>query len=299
MKKIGIIANLTKELAAERTAEIIRTMRERCLEPLVMQPVYNLLGQGTLVGDEEFFQKSDIIIVMGGDGTLLRAGRQAAVYDKPILGINLGRLGFLTEAELPDAYSLLDAIASGKYKIEKRMMLKASVKRDGRTIVEYNAINDVAVAKGSFARIIHLKAYINGEFVNNYPSDGLLVSSPTGSTAYSLSAGGPIIYPGMSCLLLTPICPHTLNVRPIVTDAKSEIQIVVNDPSKDILLTIDGQEGTTLSAGDIVTVTEADQVVRLVRVNPRGFFNLLKEKLTEWQTDEREGDLIYETGQTL
>ncbi len=294
MIKIGLVTNLTKDTDAKWTSQIISAILSRKVEPLVTSSIYNLIQDGTVLGEQELYQLSDLILVLGGDGTLLQAARQAALYEKPILGLNIGRLGFLTEAEMPGAFPILDAIASNNYRIEERMMLKAELTREGKIIATYNALNDVAVAKGSFARIIQLKAYINGEFVNTYPADGLLVSTPTGSTAYSLSAGGPIINPNMECLLFSPICPHILSARPIITDAHSSIEIVVHDKNSDILLTIDGQEGTELINGDIVRLTRSQLKTRLIRVSSGGFFHLLREKLTEHQSSNKEGDDNHE-----
>jgi NAD+ kinase len=202
------------------------------------------------------------------------------MYKKPILGINLGRLGFLAEAEMADYDFILDALSSGTYKTEKRMMLEAVLVREGIPVNRFVALNDVAVAKGSFARIIHLKADIDGEFVSHYAADGLLISSPTGSTAYSLSAGGPVIYPGMECLLMTPICPHTLNSRPIVTNACSRIEVEVIDKNRDIQLTIDGQEAVNLRDGDKVLISKSELETHLIRLSGYGFFNLLRSKLS-------------------
>lgn len=275
------MSNLSKDIGGEHTSKIIEGIIKRDMQPLVTSSTYNLLNQGILLCEQEFYQLSDLILVLGGDGTILQTSRQAAIYAKPLLGINLGRLGFMAEAELTDSDLILDAIRSGSYVTENRMMLQANLIRDGKKISEFIALNDIAIAKGSFARIIHLKAYINGEFVNCYPADGLLISSPTGSTAYSLSAGGPIIDPGMECLLLTPICPHTLNSRSIITNAYSRIEVVVSDKNRDILITIDGQEGTNLQEGDTVVITKSSLETHLIRLSGYGFFNLLRDKLTE------------------
>lgn len=285
------MTNGFKDPGGKWTAQMVNALLERALEPLLTGPLYRLVQKGTLLGEQELFQLSDLILVLGGDGTLLQAARQASWFDKPLLGINIGRLGFMSESEMPGAFTVLDAIAEGAYRIEARMMLKAELSRQKQVIKTYHALNDVAVAKGSFSRLIRLKAYINDEFVQAYPADGLLISSPTGSTAYSLSAGGPIITPNMECLLLTPICPHTLSARPIVTDADARICIQVDDENRDILLTIDGQEGIELIYGDTVCITQSERRTRLIRVHPDSFFHLLREKLTEPSNKEQEGSL--------
>jgi len=281
MLSIGIVSNLSKDAGGQKTSMIIEAVLDRDMKAFVLPPIYELTQKGILTGEKDFYEKSDLILVLGGDGTILHTARQAARHNKPLLGINLGRLGFLAEAELSDYSMILDSVAEGSYQVESRMMLQAELMRKGRTSKSFLALNDIAVTKSSYSRIIHLKALINGNAINNYSADGILVSSPTGSTAYSLSAGGPVIDPGMECLLLTPICPHTLNSRSIVTDASSTIEIVVDDTNKDIVLTIDGQEGVELQNGDTVRVCKAEYKAQLIKISKRNFYTLLHEKLTE------------------
>lgn len=285
MKNIGIVSNFSKDPEGIRTSAIISKIQQRGMQPLVLPEVYRVINAGKVVETESFYSLSDIILVLGGDGTLLRAARQACKYGLPVLGINMGRLGFLTEIEVSDIDLALDSILAGDYYIEQRMMLKAELVRQGGGVCQLIALNDIAIAKASFARIIHLKVFINDDFVGYYPADGVLVSSPTGSTAYSLSAGGPIINPAMECLLLTPICPHALNARAIVTDSKDKIRIVVADKSRDVLLTVDGQEGVPVHKGDNIIITKAEVVTRLIRIRKRSFFNLLKDKMAERLSD--------------
>lgn len=285
MKNIGIVSNFSKDPEGIRTSAIISKIQQRGMQPLVLPEVYRVINAGKVVKTESFYSLSDIILVLGGDGTLLRAARQACKYGLPVLGINMGRLGFLTEIEVSDIDLALDSILAGDYYIEQRMMLKAELVRQGGGVCQLIALNDIAIAKASFARIIHLKVFINDDFVGYYPADGILVSSPTGSTAYSLSAGGPIINPAMECLLLTPICPHALNARAIVTDSKDKIRIVVADKSRDVLLTVDGQEGVPVHKGDNIIITKAEVVTRLIRIRKRSFFNLLKDKMAERLSD--------------
>ena len=281
MKFVGIVANLAKDVDGVKTYEIVTKLLERGFEVFVSHVVYEHIKIGTPSDEVFMYTNAQLLVSLGGDGTLLAVARKAAEYGIPVLSFNLGRLGFLTEIEIADADMAFDALLSGEYTTEKRMMLKVEIKgKEGKT-KNFTALNDVAVAKASFARIIHLKAYINGELVNFYPADGLLVSSPTGSTAYSLSAGGPIISPDMECMLLTPICPHSLNIRPIVTDSKSVIRIEVIDKNRDVLLTVDGQEGTSLSDGDIVTVGKLEFNTKLLRIRHRNFYKVLRAKLTE------------------
>lgn len=281
MRKIGIISNLSKDKNGENTIKIVNAAIKRNIRVLLSPSLFKLIGEGIISSDEEFFRESELILVLGGDGTILGTARKAALSSKPILGINLGRLGFLAEAEVSELETILDALLEGSYYTEERMMLQAELIREDRVISSFLALNDIAVAKGSFSRIIHLDAYINDSMVSHYAADGLLVSSPTGSTAYSLSAGGPVIDPQMECLLMTPICPHLLSSRPIVTAASSKIDIVVNDRSKDILITIDGQDGKKLKESDIVSISKAKYKTKLIRFTNRGFYTLLRNKLSE------------------
>jgi len=281
MIKLGIVSNLYKDPTGENTSKVIHRIIERNMLPMVTDPVFRLLRQGTYCKEEEeLFEHSDIILVLGGDGTILQTSRSAAKYNKPILGVNLGHLGFLAEAEMSNLDSILDIIVSGSYKTEYRMMLESKLIRNGQIIESFLALNDVAVTKGSFARLIHLDVTINGEFVNHYAADGLLVSTPTGSTAYSLSAGGPIIFPGMECLLMTPICPHTLTSRPIVTDANAIIEINVTDKNREVQMTIDGQYAIELHSNDKIIISKSKMKTQLVRLPGYGFFNLLRNKLS-------------------
>jgi len=288
VKKIGVIPNLSKDPNGVQTSWVIAKIEQKGMQPIVMPDVYQVVKAGYAVEKEVFYNSCDLIFVLGGDGTLLQAARHVCLYGLPILGINMGRLGFLTEVEISDIDRALNSLICDDYYIERRMMLKARLIRHKSADCELIALNDIAIAKASFARIIHLKVFINDEFVNYYPADGILVSSPTGSTAYSLSAGGPIISPGMECILITPICPHALNARSIVTDCRDEIRIVVADKSRDVLLTIDGQEGVPVYKGDAILITKADVETRLVRTGKRSFFNVLRDKLTERLSDLQE-----------
>lgn len=281
MKQVGIITNYTKDESCAVTLKLITMLELRGFEVLVPHDTFNKVGIGIPTDSYDIFSKPHLIISLGGDGTLLQVARQAAEHKIPVLGINMGRLGFLTEIEVSEIEAALDILADKSYTIEKRMMLEVRLKKVDGAIFKFVALNDVAVTKASYSRIVHLKAYINDELVNFFPADGLLVSSPTGSTAYSLSAGGPIISPEMECLLLTPICPHSLNVRPIVTDAKNILIIEVVDVDKELMLTVDGQEGAPLSKGDIVVISKSVLCTDLIRLKQRNFFRLLRAKLTE------------------
>ena len=225
--------------------------------------------------------KLDALITLGGDGTLLRGARLLAGKETPILGVNLGRVGFLTSASRESFAVAIEALAAGKYAIERRQVLEAVIRgADGSERSLTHALNDVVVHKGGVARVVRLRVTIGEEEVGPYSADGIVVATPTGSTAYSLSAGGPIVVPGVEALVVTPICAHTLAVRPLVIPSSSEVTIEPIAPwADDLLVSFDGQVGTTLITGDKVHVRRADHKVLLVRLEGDSFFELMREKL--------------------
>lgn len=280
MQLIGMVANLDKQEVREVALDIIAYLEKRGVRTITSRQQALALGRpGQGVADEEM-QNADCLLALGGDGTLLRAARQVCAVATPILGINLGRLGFLTEVELNDLYPALDKLLAGNYRTEERMMLQSMVKRPGQ-VLTCNALNDIVVTKGAFPRLLSLEVYISSDYLDTYPADGLIVSSPTGSTAYSLSAGGPLLTPDLRVMLLTPICPHTLYARPLVVPGKHRIEIHVHAPDIEVMLAVDGQQGLNLRDGDVVTVTEAGMFTRLIRLYDNTFFGLVRQKLQE------------------
>lgn len=279
MKRVGLITNLSKDANGIKTRQIVDIANSLEMETLVFNDVYKLIGKGTPVDDQELFLLSDIIISLGGDGTLLHAACRAALANKPIMGINMGNLGFLTDVDFLHAESALKAIKENRYSKEKRMLLSGTVIRDQEKHPSFVALNDIGIMKELVSRIIHLKARVNNHDINTYSGDGLLVSSPTGSTAYSLSAGGPIVNPSLECLLLTPICPHSLNARSIITNSNDIIEIEVMSQDRNITLTADGRAEAILHAGDKVLVKKSDIYVELIRTKEQNFFKLLHEKI--------------------
>ena len=225
--------------------------------------------------------KLDALITLGGDGTLLRGARLLAGKETPILGVNLGRVGFLTSASRESFTVAIEALAAGRHAIERRQVLHAVIRgADGNERSRTHALNDVVVHKGGVARVVRLRVTIGNEEVGPYSADGIVVATPTGSTAYSLSAGGPIVVPGVEALVVTPICAHTLAVRPLVIPSSSEVTIEPIAPwADDLLVSFDGQVGTTLITGDKVHVRRADHRVLLVRLEGDSFFELMREKL--------------------
>lgn len=222
---------------------------------------------------------SDLLIVLGGDGTLLAAARLVGERNIPILPVNLGGLGFLTSVTLDDLYPVLEHAIKGEARYSERVMLEARIMRQGKPFHCSRALNDAVLNKAALARIIDLELRVNGEFVCNYKSDGLIVATPTGSTAYSLSAGGPIIYPIVSAFVITPICPHTLTNRPLVIPDSAKIEIGFMAGEAPIYLTVDGQVGVELHANDVVALHAAAQKLRLVRPREKTYFSVLRDKL--------------------
>jgi NAD+ kinase len=222
----------------------------------------------------------EFVIVLGGDGTLLGASRRVAKYGVPILGVNLGGLGFLTEISLNRLYPAVQRMLQGQLEVESRLMLETRVMRGGEEACRFLVLNDVVINKGALARIIDLDVYINEEFLTTFRADGLIVATPTGSTAYNLSAGGPILYPTMSSYILTPICPFTLTNRPIILPDEATIWITLSRPSEEqVSLTFDGQVGFDLLDGDRVAVHKAKERIKLIKSPDHGYFEILRAKL--------------------
>jgi NAD+ kinase len=221
----------------------------------------------------------NIVIVLGGDGTLLAAARVFARTTTPILSVNLGSLGFLTEIPLADLYATLQAWCDGCAEIELRSMMHAELHRDGKLFQEWHALNDVVVAKGAIARMADFRVEIDSQFVAKFRADGVIVATPTGSTAYNLAAAGPIMMPSVNAMVVTPICPHLLTIRPIVVPGDSTIRVDVEGVPNETYLTVDGQEAVALLLGDKVCCRRSEYSVRLLRLSPNGLFNVLRSKL--------------------
>jgi len=222
---------------------------------------------------------ADLHVVIGGDGTLLSAAREVAHRPRPILGVNVGSLGFLTETSLEEMEEVLKEVLEGRYAVDRRMMLQAILRRGGKTVARQPVLNDVVINKGALARIIDLELTIDKKFVTHYKADGLIVSSPTGSTAYSLSAGGPIIDQSMGALVITPICPHTITMRPLVVSEECLVEIVLHSDQTETYLTLDGQVGHPLREGDRVQVRRDRSHVLMVRSRRKSYFEVLRHKL--------------------
>lgn len=228
---------------------------------------------------EELPSTTDMLIVLGGDGTLLAAARLMTTRNIPILPVNLGGLGFLTSVTLDDLYPVLEQAVAGQARYSERVMLESRVIRAGQTFHHARALNDAVLNKAALARILDLQLHVDGEFVCNYKADGLIISTPTGSTAYSLAAGGPIVYPIVSAFIITPICPHTLTNRPLVIRDTAHIDVDFHSGDAPIYLTLDGQVGVELAPGDRVTLAALPERLRLVRPQQKSYFSVLRDKL--------------------
>ncbi|MCL2011581.1 MAG: NAD(+)/NADH kinase [Cystobacterineae bacterium] len=228
---------------------------------------------------EQLREKAELVLVLGGDGTLIQAACLLAGRPVPILGVNLGSLGFLTEIAKEEVVGALQRVLAGDAQVDSRMKLSCELYRAGERIFEDQALNDVVVNKGVLARMVEHEAWINGELVAIYKSDGIICSTPTGSTAYCLAAGGPIVHPAVDCLILTPICPHALTQRPIVVTSKHKIRIVLRSEVSDVFLTVDGRGAIPLKSGDWIDIQKADNRVFLVRNPSLSYFGVLHQKL--------------------
>ncbi len=278
MKRIGIICKTGIPEPSEILKGLLPWLRQKGYETYVdIETASTLNIEGSprsqipsLVG---------IIIVLGGDGTMLSVCRLVGDKEIPILGVNIGGLGFLTEVHKDELYEVLEKALTGGCPLEERIMLTACVYRQSECIAEYIVMNDVVVNKGALARIIDLETYINHNYVTTFKADGLIVSTPTGSTAYALSAGGPILYPTLNSIVLAPICPHTLTNRPIVLPDDVLIEIVLRSQTEDVFLTIDGQVGFPLRLNDIVKVTKSLFKAKLLTPCEKDYFQILRTKL--------------------
>lgn len=277
--QIGLAINRGKPKALIVARELIPLLEEKGVQVWVEPRVANHLGRDDLaLTYEEFPLKVDILFVFGGDGSILGIARDFARYDIPILGINLGHLGFLSEVEPDDLPAMIDHIVQRRYKTESRMMLEAELYREGSLINSWTALNDIGIAKGSYSRMITCKILLDNKVLNTFFGDGLIISSPTGSTAYSMSAGGPIVAPNMNAMLLTPVCPHSLTARPIILSADEEITIEVSATHNELGLSIDGQIGVQLETFDQIKIKRSPYTTTLMKWKDRSFFDVIKSK---------------------
>lgn len=278
MKNLGIIANVKKELTKSVVEEITRWASQNKVDVFICEELIPLIGQKeNSLPRSQLWERSEVLISLGGDGTMLASARAVGEHQTPILGINLGGLGFLTEMTSNDLQNTLDKLKNGDYFIEKRMVLETEIE-GGKKFDQY-ALNDVVIDKGEVARLFLLHLFTKDKFICSYSADGLILSTPTGSTAYSLAAGGPIINPRMNAIIVSPICPHSLASRPIVFSENETLKVTVEISSRQAVLTIDGQVAFGVESGSSVLVRKAKHSVNLIKFRDRSFYEILRRKL--------------------
>ena len=280
INSVGLVVNYEKEKAQEITCRIVDWLSSKKIKVYIEGNKGETIGRKDLsYPTQKFLNKVELIISLGGDGTLLRAARLAASTDIPVFGVNLGGLGFLTQIGIDDLEKSLEKLHQEKYFLDERMMLDCLIKRKEKEIKKFTALNDVVIGKGAFARIICLATYVNNDYVITYSADGLVVSTSTGSTAYSLSAGGPIVNPSINSIILTPICPHTLSARPLIIGENDQVKIKLESSEEKVMVTIDGQEGFVLKPKDEVIIRKSDHKAQLITFKEKSFYAILREKL--------------------
>jgi NAD+ kinase len=285
IRRVGLVAKHKLDAAAGVLAELAGWLEARGVSPVFETHTAALAGLPPgrpTSAAEDLPRACDLIVVLGGDGTLIgTAGRIAhAGMNVPILGVNFGSLGFLTEITLPELYDSLESVLEGEAEIDERMMLQARTMRDGSVVADRAVVNDAVITKGALSRIIDLSVSVGDELVMQVRADGLIVATPTGSSAYNLAAGGPIVHPSVDAMLLTPIAPHMLTNRPVVLPASSRLCVApLMNGKEEVFVTLDGQSGHALEAGDTIEITRSSRTVRLVRASHRTYFDVLRQKL--------------------
>jgi len=280
MRRIAIISKPQKEELLTLLPELTLWLRARGYEP-VLDPVSGnyALEKNVVPRGEMPSYNPELVIVLGGDGTLLAAARVFSKTNTPIMSVNLGSLGFLTEVRLADIYSTLEGWCDNCCTIDTRAMLHSELWRDGKIFAEHEALNDVVMAKGAIARMVNFTIRLEGQLVASFRADGVIVSTPTGSTAYSLAANGPIVVPDVDALIVSPVCPHLLTLRPMVMRGNANLSVSVEGIPDQTYLTVDGQEAIPLNLGDELRCRRSQHGVRLVRLGSAGFFDVLRSKL--------------------
>jgi NAD+ kinase len=279
VKQAGIFTKPNVPAAQKLVPELVDWLAARGIAVRFDEITSALLGCPGGMPRDQVPDGCDLIIVLGGDGTLLSAARAIDGRDIPLFAVNLGGLGFLSAITIDDMYGDLERALRGEYRISIRRMLHVDVIRGGRQVARYEALNDAVVSKSSIARIIDIEVFAHDRVVCRYKADGLIVATPTGSTAYSLAAGGPVIYPTVEALCLTPICPHTLTNRPLIVPSQMMVTLVNRATDRDVFLTIDGQVGQPLQHDDQMECRISDHALRLIRPPQTMFFDVLREKL--------------------
>jgi NAD+ kinase len=277
IRTVGLVVKYEEPKATEIASWLVPWLKEKKKQVLVEAGVGRFGGRSC--SKNEMARKADLIVVLGGDGTLLSVARLVERPEVPILGVNMGGLGFITEVAVDELESVCSRVLSGDYAVEKRMTLELRVFGKRGAPKRFRVLNDGVITKGARSKIISLEAYVGKEYLCTYRADGLIISTPTGSTAYSLAAGGPIIFPSLGAVVLCPICPHMLTNRPIVVSSKATIRVTLRSAGDAVVLSPDGQEGVLLNDGDVVEARDYGVPVSLVKVPSRSYFEVLRSKL--------------------
>lgn len=281
MKKVGIIPNRDRDHNYAMTKKLVDWIISKGHGVLIAKEVAKPIGFSQYVTDvKQIYSEADFLISLGGDGTLLNVARTAALYNTPIIGVNLGTLGFLTTVEKDDVETAIEKVLTGEYKLEQRMMLEASILDRGPEHQNLIGLNDICITRGSLSRLINTKIYVNDEFVDLFRGDGIILSTPTGSTAYNLSAGGPILVPDSKMMVITPICPHSLYSRSFVVSGDDVIKVEFEGASNmDIMLSVDGQSGITVGINDVITIKKSNYITAIIKTHNHGFYKILRQKI--------------------
>lgn len=279
MLTVGLFPNLKKTQVDPVLRRITNYLTERHVKAVIPAEAAEIMQFSDLNCSIIGIDNIDVALSLGGDGTFMNIARNIACKKIPVCGINLGKLGFLTEVELGEIEPALDSLIAGQYHIEERLMLKATVKRAGQIIHEMLALNDVVVTKSGYSRMIGLNLFVNHVYTAKYPADGLITATPTGATAYSLSAGGPFIEPGLKVMVVTPICSHSLHSRSLIVSEDDLITITPDDTSADVVVSADGQEAVKLIPSDQVLIQRAPDRARFIRFDGKSYFDILRNKL--------------------
>ena len=285
IKSIGVIVKPHQPDALETLCALTTWLSDRGLAfvglpEIEREQIEHQTGcQIEVVGEGEMPARVDLMLVLGGDGTMIATGRMLGDNQIPVIGVNYGGLGYLAEFPIEEMFPALEAILAGRYKVQQRLMLRVELWRGEELVSQNRVLNDVVINKSALARIIEIEAYLNQQFVNLFRADGLIVATPTGSTAYNLSAGGPIIFPSMNAMVITPICPFTLSNRPIVVPDDSVIEVRLITENEEVALTLDGQVGFSVQAGDRIAIRKSHTAFNLVQPPNRNYFEVLRNKL--------------------
>jgi len=280
LKTIGIISRPRREQLSAVIPPLLQWLEARGIRALLDKETGSSVDQSaTARTRQELAGESDLLLVLGGDGTLLAAARVAAPRGIPLLPINMGSLGFLTSFTLEEMFPALEETLAGRSSVSERVLLRVDLDRAGQIIDGQRVLNEAVINKGALARMIDLELKIDGAFVCRYRADGLIVATPTGSTAYSLSAGGPIVHPSVESLIITPICPHTLTDRPLVVRDSSRVEVSLSGDAESVFLTLDGQKGIPMQSGDCVRIVRAPERLKLIQPPRKSYFDILRSKL--------------------